>query len=530
MVVFLVAGWSMGAEKVGGVNPLKPPDRSTPRAAIKTFLDSTDAVGTLVAGKYLSKPTRADFEELRLLLEVPQGSLDMSHVAPVARQKMGVASVLHLYEVLRRLDPKTFEAEGSGKEAAAVWTVPDTEIRLVRNDSGDYLFSPDTVKRAAEFYQRVKQMPLTAPMPLEGISRIPVEIGGWMVPYGWVRSMPAWLRAPVVGQAVWKWVALGLVLGVTLMLMRVVYRFSRGGVEGHPVRQSMRRLTLPGFVVLATPVVAFLTLAQINLVGEVGVVSLTIATGAWFAALAWLSWRAAPVLAEVIIASPQIPDDSVDAHLIRIVARLLGMGGVLVSVVVGADQVGIPLYGVLAGLGVGGLALALAAQPTIENLIGGLSLFADKPMKVGDEGSYGGVTGTVVAIGIRSTRIRGGDRTITSIPNAILSKSTIVNITQRDRIPIKGVVSLKYETSPNQLRGVLEKLRGMMEGDGRLAKETVRVRLAGVNASSVDVEFSAHAPTQSEEEFVATREDVYLRVMDIVAQGGMTVASAVAVK
>ena len=95
------------------------------------------------------------------------------------------------------------------------------------------------------------------------------------------------------------------------------------------------------------------------------------------------------MVAEAIIASPRIAPESIDAHLIRICARLLGMVAGAALLALGADRLGLPVYGIVAGLGVGGLAIALAAQPTIENLIGGLSLFADKPIRVGDSAGAG---------------------------------------------------------------------------------------------------------------------------------------------
>src|SRR5437667_11166364 len=113
--------------------------------------------------------------------------------------------------------------------------------------------------------------------------------------------------------------------------------------------------------------------------------------------------------------------------------RLLGIIVAAALLAVGAQRLGLPVYGIVAGLGVGGLAIALAAQPTIENLIGGLSLFADKPIRVGDLCRYGDDEGTVEAIGIRSTRIRGRDRTLTTMPNGLLSKMPVVRLSKRDQ-------------------------------------------------------------------------------------------------
>ena len=241
-------------------------------------------------------------------------------------------------------------------------------------------------------------------------------------------------------------------------------------------------------------------------------------------AAAWMAWRLAPVVAEAIIASPSIAPESIDAHLIRVGARLLGIVGSMALLAVGADRLGVPLYGIVAGLGVGGLAIALAAQPTVENLLGGLSLFADKPVRVGDFCKYGDGLGIVESIGIRSTRIRGIDRTLTTIPNAALAKMPIVNFTRRDQMLIQTVVGLRYETTPEQLRYVLVKLREMLLGHPRVSPEPARARFIGFGDSSLNVEVYAYVMTRDWAEFLGIREDILLRVMEIVEQGGASIA------
>lgn len=305
----------------------------------------------------------------------------------------------------------------------------------------------------------------------ENLHEIVISGGGWPVPYAWIQGIPAWLRTPLGGQAGWKWIALALVLVLFGPLLLPAYRLSRRGSSEHPVLRSMAQVALPAFFLLAAPVVALSALAQINLMGSVANAVELAATAVMYIAGAWLSWRLAPVVAEAIIALPRIAPESIDAHLIRICTRLPGMFAGAGLLAFGADRVGIPVYGIIAGLGVGGLAIALAAQPTVENLIGGLSLFADKPIRVGDLCRYGNDEGTVEAIGIRSTRIRGIDRALTTIPNATLSKMPVVNLAQRDRMLIRTVIGVRCETSPEQLRFLLVKIREIRD-DGLNTERT----------------------------------------------------------
>ena len=134
-------------------------------------------------------------------------------------------------------------------------------------------------------------------------------------------------------------------------------------------------------------------------------------------------------LGELIISSPRVDPAGIDASLLRITARVRRHSGRRsASRYMGRREVGISLYGVLAGLGVGGLALGLAARPTLENLIGGLTLHADRPVRVGDFCEFNSMIGTVEEIGLRSTRVRAPDRTLITIPNAEFSNMQLVNL------------------------------------------------------------------------------------------------------
>jgi len=511
--------------------PLKPPDRSSPRAALKTFLDAGDTLGTFLAKDYLPSPSRKDFHQLVLLGDAAVQSLDLSAAPPAARLKTGRSAATALYVTLSRIPlPPLEEVPGTGEFGppsgtnATRWVIPNTEIALERVSSGprrgEFLFSADTVAKAESFYERVRGAAYQRPVPLENLREIMIRNGGWLVPAAWIQAMPAWLQNPLAGQAGWKWIAMALILGGFALVLRWAFRLSRRGSSEHPFRRALVQMALPAFFLLATPAVAYLALVQINLRGSAANAMELSATAVMFLAGAWICWRFAPVVAEAAIASPSIPTESVDAHLIRICTRLLGMLAGAALLAMGADRLGLPVYGIIAGLSIGGLAIALAAQPTVENLIGGFTLFADKPIRVGDACRCGSDEGTVESIGIRSTRIRGYDRTLTTIPNAALSKLSIVNFAQRDRMLLKAVIGVRYETSPEQLRFLLIKLRELLLGHPRLHPDPLRARFIGFGATSLDIEVLAYVTTKDRAEFLGIQEDVLLRIMEIVGESG----------
>ncbi len=513
------------------IHPLKPTDLSSPRATLKTFLDAGDAVGAYLARDYTPSPSRTKFNHLVSLAGTVVKCLDLTEVAPAARRKTGLSSAAALYETLSRVQLPPFDqipdaAQLSGLSGANAerWVIPDTEIVFERVKSGprsgEFLFSAGTVARSEEFYERVRGLPYTRHVPLEHFREITVTGGGWMIPFAWIKALPPWLRAPIAGQSAWKWIVLFVILGCCALLLRPVSRLSRRGSSEHPLLGALARLALPLFFLLATPAVTYFALVQINLIGEVASIIQFAATAIMFLAGAWIIWRIAPVLAEALIATPKINTESIDAYLIRICMRLLGIIAAAGLLAVGAQRLGLPVYGILAGLGVGGLAIALAAQPTMENLIGGLSLFADKPIRVGDVCRYGSEEGTVEAIGIRSTRIRGRDRTLTTMPNAVLSKMPLVSLSHRDQMLIQSVIGVRYETSPEQLRYLLVKIREALLRHPKIYPDLVRVRFVGFGASSLDIELFAYVKTTKGPDLLSVREEVFLQVMEIVNESG----------
>ncbi len=225
-------------------------------------------------------------------------------------------------------------------------------------------------------------------------------------------------------------------------------------------------------------------------------------------------------LAETIIASPRINPRGLDASAIRTVSRLLSLTVSTTVLILGIERVGISLIPILAGLGIGGLALALAARPTLENIIAGLILFADRPVKVGEYCCFGEKEGTVLEIGLRSTRILAQNGDIVSMPNSHFSELELANKSRRKRILLRQTIGLRYETTSEQLRYVLAKLRSMLLAHPKLLEKRAQVRFMKYGDYSLDVEIFVYVDTGDWFEFRGIQEDVLLRVKDIVEAAG----------
>ncbi len=239
----------------------------------------------------------------------------------------------------------------------------------------------------------------------------------------------------------------------------------------------------------------------------------------WFA-FAWLLWRASDAGGDFALSrmtqSGRLTAYSAVSFVKRAFKVLLGV--VFVAAVLNAF--GVNVTAGLAALGIGGLAIALGAQKLFENLIGSLTLIADRPVRIGDFCKFGDSLGTVEDIGIRSTRIRTLDRTVVTVPNGEFSAMQIENYTQRDQFLFRHTLTLRYETSPDQLRYLLQELRAMLYAHTKVDPNPARVRFLSLGAHSLDLEIFAYVRASDYADFLEVQEDLLLRAMDIVEASG----------
>jgi MscS family membrane protein len=212
------------------------------------------------------------------------------------------------------------------------------------------------------------------------------------------------------------------------------------------------------------------------------------------------------------------------APLLQFVRRAVDLLLIFIGIIITLRYFGVNTTAALAGLGVGGIAIALAAQKTLENVIGGLSLIFDQTVRLGDTLKVSDTTGTVVAIGLRSTRIRTFDRTVLSVPNGQIANASLENFSERDKFRFLHVLGLQYETTPQQMRGILNEITNLLQDHGGVERESVRVRFIRFGASSLDVEIFAHLLSRDWVHFLEVQQALLLRIMEIVQEAGAGIA------
>lgn len=505
------------------VSPLEPADTSSPRATFESFRKNFERAYRdfyrLNEFSLFNRP--AQVRALR--------TLDSSKLPPAQARRLSAEVTILLNEVLDKVKLPPYEEI---PDAAAMrelpsgeprkWRVPDTEITIELIEEGprqgEYLFSSDTVRRAHEFYDRARNLPYQ-PDAMEGLYQRLIVMGGTWIPHKLTDALPDWAKSIILGQAAWKWVAMVLTFGVWILIVYVLRRLSQPpDKETHywlrflftlsmlPLTRGMRwfvdqQLLIAGtvFEVVDTSIVVLY-----YIVGAAALINLGAA------------------VASSLIASPRIDKNSIDANLISVGARAVAWLLAILLLAKGASDLGVPLAAVITSLGVGGLAFAMAARPTLENLIAGVTLYLDKPVKVGEFCQFDDVLGSVERIGLRSTRIRRWGGNVLSVPNSQFAEYQLDNYNDAKYIWIRQKLRLRYETSADQLRFILAKLREMLFAHPKVLSP--RVRLIGFGDDALTVEIIGYSDTGVWAEWHAIREDVYMRVMEIIEASGTRLA------
>ena len=558
-----------GGEGTGALqNRLKKVDASSPRATLLGFFDSINRVDDLVKkadAKLKAVPPQLTEQQLREveaqarnLLRRASDLLDLSQLPGAFREDSALRATLQLKEVLdrtllpfleavpdvRMVEAARRRAEGFATRAheAYRWRYPNTEIEIVEvtkgERAGQFLFSAETVRRAGEFYEKVRDLPYRsergarARNPYEwageskGIYTRYINSAGYLVPEAYLLGrladrLPPAFKTLYGEQTLWKWIGLLVTILVTAGAGALVFSLTR---------RAAQRLKRParGWAMLLAPLLGALLVrralafidSDLNITGNVLRFTVTLGQSAVAILVVWAVFRLAHAISETLVASPAIREGSHDASLVRIGARIVAViaGGTII--IYSLRHLGADMVPLLAGLGVGGLAIALAAQRTFANFIGSLILFVNKPVRIGDFCRYGDQIGTVEHIGLLATRIRSLERTIVTVPNAEFSEMQIDNFAVRDQRLLKTVLQLRYETTSEQMRYILAKLRELLLGHPKVTPAPARARFIGYGAYSKDVEVFAYLDTADHDTFLAIQEDILLRMERIVEEAG----------
>jgi len=509
LALFLFAGSlvisSAQLPKSSASPPVKPEStdplqRETPRSALESFLKHEGRDDFTTAARYLQAPPGQENNlpelarelkglhgrfkgDLALVSDDPNGTVEAG--LPPGQVRAGVLQVgsASVDVILVRVDDPTF-----GK----IWLVSNQTVMNIPQ------LSAEAKSRGPTAVERI------LPRALTGKHMLGMSLGQWL---GWLLSIPiSWILA---------W-ALAFLLSVPRRVWRNLRKVPLKTVWetdlGLPLKCILAILIHGILVYLLGPPLLY-RFYYFRFLGAVLV-----------GGFAWLVSRVADRGFNLAVNRRRTLGRGGESILV-LVQRVNRILLLVVALVAALALFGVNVKTTLAGLGIGGLAIALGAQKTLENVIGGVSLLMDKAVHTGDFCEIGGKLGTVEDIGLRSLRLRTLDQNLLVVPNSTLAQMQFQNMTARSKLLISQNFALRIETTVDQLRFVLKRVQQMLNENPMIESDGSRIRVADFAGAAFELELWAYVKTGDWAEFTGIRQDVILKIAEIVESAGTRLAA-----
>ena len=476
-------------------SPSDPLGRTTPSGAVLGFLQAAQSGNYSIAAQYLQMSAarrQSEGDEIASKLNVVLNSPAAASVrignftqaqgipqesVPLGRQRLGTMSsgdVEDDLDLVRVSDPS----------AGKIW-----------------LISSETLAKVPELYDQVEARQVETKLP------------------------SVLVKHSFAGVPLWQWLAMLLALPVAaaigwlvLVVLEIPVRWwarRRGQLEV----ATWRSVSAPAWLLAGT-------LAHRFFVGYLGIALLPrhyyfqLTYIALIVSATWIAWRVARWSLRRVRNRALAHGHAGTGSLMLLGERILKAVIFGFGILAILGNLGFNMSTALAGLGIGGLAIGFGAQQTIANLFGGVAVLWDEVFRVGDVCRFGDRTGTVEDIGLRSTRIRTDERTLVAIPNGTVAAINLENLSRRDKILFTTKLGVRPESKADHVRFVLAEIRRLLYSHAKVETKTVRVRLIDISGSSLSLEVFAYILTRDFNEFAAMREDLLLRIMDVLEDSG----------
>jgi len=484
--------------KTGTATPAADPlGRDTPSGTLYGFLQAAQAGNYSTAAQYLQMSSgrrQTQGEDLATKLKVV---IDRAFTGDLRR-------------ISNQPDGTPQEGVPLDRQRVGTLTAGDVEadLTLVRVPDGNnriWLISSDTLARLPDLYDQAAVHQVETHLPHALVSN------------------------SFLGLPLWQWlailVAVPIAAGLGWLAVQVLrlpwYLWAR--YRKHEVAAAWNSFVRPLWLVLGVlahgVLVSYLRIPVLQrhhyqqVAGVVAVIGFN-----------WLLWRILRAVLNNVRQRAVLAGRMGTGSLMILGERMLKAAIVILAIFSVMGTLGFNLSAPLAGLGIGGIAIAFAAQKTLENLFGGVSILGDEVIRIGDTCRFGDRVGTVEDISLRSTRIRTPDRTELSIPNGSLATMNVENLSRRDKLLFTTKLGLRCETSSDQMRYVLAQVRRLLYEHPKVQTQGARSRFVAFDASALTMEIFCYILTRDDGEFQAIREDLLLRIMDIVTSAGTSFA------
>jgi MscS family membrane protein len=477
-------------EADGGVDAL---NRGTPRGSIAGFLLACEASDYVKAAEFL----------------------DLRNLPGEATEVGGPELARQLNHVLSRavwLDDYTISDVPGGLKGDGLPDYRDELVR-VRGEEGEVVLWMQRVPRGdGEMIWKVSN---------RSVAQIPALYDHYSYPQ-WIEKIRTWLPETwgFLGVPLFKWV---ISLGLALLSWPILHLLGLAlarvfSSPQRPLYPLLKKVTTQPLVALGVVIVLGLSLRGLGMSARAQEVAE--AHTLWTIVMIWLLWSVINLIRQHQQDKLERQDRPGAAKLARPIAAFFKILVLLIGVLTWLSNLGVNISTLLAGLGVGGLAVALALQKPLEDMMGALTIFTQGTIRVGDFCRYGEVFGTVEDIGLRTTRLRTLGNTVVSVPNSRIAYVEVENLTSRMMIRYWPTLRLRYDTRPEQIREIGERILDMLRTDDRIHDEPLRVRFTDFETDAVLLKVHSFVKTRDYNEYLEVAESLNYKILDIVEAVG----------
>ncbi|OUR85391.1 mechanosensitive ion channel protein MscS [Methylophaga sp. 42_8_T64] len=445
-----------------------PESLISPRATMRTFLMAMKAVSS------------GDQQQITLAIS----TLDLSNTAALIRNSKGRELALSLSSVIERskeVDLSSIKTDPAA-EKYTYGRYSQGKVEIVKQADGRWLFSKNTLEALPAILEGLLAKPAIVGVK-EPQSALPLSIK--------IRSqMPEVLKQGFLLEY-WQWIGVFLVIVVgsiadkslAWFLVRSITRWQ----QRHPAFEDLDNTVLRPLGLMAMAIIWWLGLGVFGL-PDTALIILSVAVKVLVSLSAvWSAFRLVDIFHALLIKKARATENKFDDLLVPMISKSLKVFVFVIGVIFSADNLNIDVTSLLAGLGLGGLAFALAAKDLLGNFFGSLTVLLDRPFHIGDWVVIGDVEGSVEEVGFRSTRIRTFYNSLITLPNAALTTTTIDNMGARRFRRMKTMLGLTYDTPPEKIDAFCEGVRALVQLHPYMRKDYYQVYFNQYNAASLDI-------------------------------------------
>jgi small-conductance mechanosensitive channel len=461
-------------------------------------------------------------------------TMDLSQIREGYRADQGLLQAQYMLQVIDRVGAWQWQAipdDPASRQPYVFFTHPAGQIVIAPLPDGDrtrWRFTAGTVNSQLRLFLATKDMPppwgMPAIAPAAGLFAFRARIAAFspvLLATSVIAGLENWqIVAIVVTLAV---AAVAMVWGVPLFVRLFAIPLRLLGQDVDAALQ--RRLVWP-LRLLVIALIWYKFSRRLGLAGP-GVPALDSLMDVLAAVgLALVGLPVVDTVARGLYGRASRLTGSLDEILISLTAGLLKLALVVAVALAAAEAFDVPVSGIVAGLGIGGLAVAFASKETLSNLFGAGILLADRPFRNGDVIAVGDVTGQVEAVGIRSTRIRTPDDTLVVMPNGKLSDALINNFGARRYRLFRTRVTLGHGATRDAVDRFTARLRALVDGQPGIAAEKTQLGVSQLSNDGIEIELVCYFRAQTGAEERAARHDLLLQIMRLAEEQGVRFTGA----